>query len=126
MTKLIKIPFDASLIGQDGIVVKYGNGETPDFVKVYLHTVVTIDDLGIPYTMNRKTGVCIDEQRTANADLIMYREQKVMSVDLWKVEQLHILNTETKAGDYKDGLFYGYNLAVNQLAAAIKNGTVEI
>lgn len=116
MTKLVEIPFDASLIGQEGIIVKYRNGETPDFVKAYKEYITTVDDIGDwgKHNLNGRTyGISTD----TDWDLLMYRESKVMSVEEW-------LGTQRKQciGAY----WSGFDGGANMLAAAIKNGEVEL
>jgi hypothetical protein len=69
-----QIEFNAELIGKPGIVVKYRNGDTPDFVKAYTvrGTIRSIDNtgfFGVWHTLDGK-GACPER------DLIMYRETR--------------------------------------------------
>jgi hypothetical protein len=112
MTKLIEIPFDASLIGQEGITVKYRNGETPDFVKYYPNSIVSIKTIGDNYT-HYTNGHSHNYVSSSKTDLIMYREAKKMTVEEWF--------TANKYSDYKSIL----DILI-RLAAAINNGEVEI
>ena len=109
MTKLIKIPFDASLIGQDGIVVKYGNGETPDFVKVYNGEVFSISENGQVRVTDMRGKLLFNDD--CRIDLLMYRESKVMNVEEWHEEH---------------PIGYSTLQMLRDFAAAIKNGEVEI
>jgi hypothetical protein len=111
--KLIEIPFDASLIGQEGIVVKYRNGETPDFVKVYSRHPVSLTNNGELKAHTVKGSHLLND----NYDLIMYREQKVMTVEQIIKETL---------GDAKGEYARGWKNGMEHLAAAIKEGIVEI
>jgi len=121
-----QIDFDASLIGQEGITVKYRDGETPDFVKVYKWGICAINKNGSKQEINKDGQFC--KNFPSSIDLIMYREVKQMSVEEWKREQISIIISEhvNSFKEYRDGLVSGYNLCSHQLAAAIKNGEVVI
>jgi hypothetical protein len=125
VTKLIEIPFDASLIGQEGIVVKYRNGEVPDFVKVYSNRIRTIDSSG-GWLSNKLSGSY--GHVNDNWDLIMYREIETMTLKEWTREQMYVIHQEIRvlSNDYRCGYDDGYKNAARQLAAALKNGEVEL
>jgi hypothetical protein len=128
MTKLIKIPFDASLIGQDGIVVKYRDNTYP-------YKVIWDKEWDIGISINNKPSSFVHQKNgqwgihgQTDCDLLMYRESKVMSVEEWATDQMYIIHQEIKGNgnEYRIGYNDGYRTATRQLAAAIKNGEVEI
>jgi hypothetical protein len=118
MTKLIEIRFDASLIGQEGIVVKYRNGDK-------FHSLlyqkgwgyVTVIDLDGAPARNHLDGRYNTSKELSEWDLIMYRESKVMTVEEW-IESAPMYPTPFLRSAWRDG--------ASQLAAAIKNGEVDI
>ena len=122
--KLKQIDFDASKIGQEGIVVKYRNGATPDFVKVYDDYITSVDAQG------QSSFHCkVDGKMTGESwDLLMYQQVNTMSVDEWRDVQINIVIAEHQkmSQDFRLGLISAYDLCAKQLAAAIKNGEVEI
>jgi hypothetical protein len=116
MTKLIEIPFNASLIGQEGITVKYRCKEQP-YEVLYDSSwpcILSITD-GPEAYRHFKNGMMRDDMKETNYDLLLYSEQKVMSVDEWKYTKRHSAYMHN-----------GWLLGVEDLAAAIKNGEVEI
>jgi hypothetical protein len=82
-----QIDFNAELIGKPGIVIKYRNGDTPDFVKAYPERdiVKSIDKTGFGMWHALDGGNALSEY-----DLLMYREPrtaeevaKELYLDVW-------------------------------------------
>jgi hypothetical protein len=109
MTK--QIDFDASLIGQEGITVKYRNGETPLYIhwKKSWEFIPSVSSDG-QIQSNYIDGSYYGFGGASRLDLLMYREVKTMTVEEWISKCQH-----------KDI----HNMLI-EFAAAIKNGEVEI
>ena len=83
MTK--QIDFNPELIGKEGITVKYRNGETPDFVKVYrdmetCNKIISIEPCGgvVLADLNGKAG-----GDTCMINLLMFQEVLEMTGEEW-------------------------------------------
>jgi hypothetical protein len=113
--KLIKIDFDHKLIGTEGIVVIYEDGEEPDFVKDYPTAIVSVAKNGDSFEHFTNGRSCGDVREAK--DLIMYRTVKVMTVDEFK-----------KGCEYYNltPAWTFWNEGADALAAAIKRGEVDI
>jgi hypothetical protein len=112
--KLKQIDFNADLIGQDGIVVKTGEGRDVKQLTYFkcddpfpLAGVVDVD-----FTTWTKGGK-FDSVAPLPDDLIMYKEVKVMTVDEFYDEWYHS----------EDDFVLSF---AHKLAAAVKAGEVEV
>jgi hypothetical protein len=112
--KLIQIDFDHTLIGQDGIVVRYRDGGHPYKVLWEKDWAVVVSISNRPDTyvhqMNGQWGVHGETEK----DLLMYRTVKVMTVDEFYDEC-----------DVNDP-WMTFRQFAHKLAAAVKAGEVEI
>jgi hypothetical protein len=70
-----QIPFNADLIDTPGITVKYRDGSTPDFVKVYDGHIRTIHKEGDCFWHKLATG-SIGSTLISKYDLLMYRSPR--------------------------------------------------
>jgi hypothetical protein len=99
-------------------VVKYRNGETPDFVKSYYSFILSIDKIGnhnYHYSDGKHFG--LGSKSFTCHDLLMYREVKQMRFDEW-------ISSQTIYGT--SGFIEGFKEGAKALAAAIKDQTVII
>jgi hypothetical protein len=120
--KLKQIDFDHTLIGTEGIVVKYRNGEAPDFIKVYGDIIVTIDRYGHKMCLFLDGSIYPNDLVKRAKDLVMYRTVKVMTFEEWK-DSAYPLYTIMSEGERET--FLQNRAGADALAAAIKRGEVD-
>jgi hypothetical protein len=123
--KLIKIDFDHKLIGTEGIVVKTRYGREVNQLTYFNGAndwplVGVIDGELYAWTLNGFESLGEDR---GDADLIMYRTVKVMTVDEWK-DSAYPLYTIMSEGERET--FIQNRAGADALAAAIKRGEVDI
>ncbi len=85
-----QIPFNHELLNTPGIVVKYRDGSTPDFVKVYEESLISINRKGF-FHEHYMDGVKA-QFRDGNGqnDLLMYRQTRTAEEVAREVQnQLH-------------------------------------
>jgi hypothetical protein len=112
--KLKQIDFNAELIGQDGIVVKTGEGKevkqlTYFKIKNTFPLMGVLDDEFATWTKDGKFDTAVQP----TYDLIMYKQVKVMTVDEF-YDEFYIVSPYSNVRRF-----------AHKLAAAIKAGEVE-